>query len=344
VKHIYISNPNLQYWFEETGVDGNIVNDLDVWLSLPSNECVALWETQDFGNDTESELEKIVSHASKALVFLPEFIDDHWCKKFDRPNVVFYIAGILNWTPGHSQVKFHYYFFWSTTDFYHTQQNWLPKVSNVLPKDKFFDVLLGRRKVHRSMVYDSMDHSQNIVTYYPTNVDLDLRNYSSSQFIWPVDLPENEITFTGSEVVVDSTIVSLSQLVPIDVYNHSAYSLIAETQSENSFSFFTEKIIKPMMCRRLFVVAGGQYYLHNLRKLGFQTFHGIIDESYDSEPDISVRVKLMLEQVAYLQTQEQAKIYQLCQPIVEHNYDLTMKTAWVARMIADIKSTLDTAS
>ena len=43
----------------------------------------------------------------------------------------------------------------------------------------------------------------------------------------------------------------------------------------------TEKIFKPMMLEKPFVVNGTKGYLKELKRLGFKTFSDVIDESYD---------------------------------------------------------------
>jgi hypothetical protein len=300
---------------------------------------VALWETQIFDNDSYQTVSAICDHAKHVVLFFPEFIDDQWCHDFDLPNVTFFIAGVLNWQLKSAEVARHNYFFWSTTDFYHSDQRWLAQVSSVLPKTKTLDVLLGRQKSHRSRIHQNIDHSKNIVTYFPSDQDCDLRNLADSNFQWPKEIltaPVDEICWTGNEVLVDGTIVSLSQLIPINIYNQTAYTLVAETQYDDQFSFFTEKIIKPMMCKRIFLVCSGQYYLRNLRAWGFQTFEGVIDESYDLEPDCNKRVEMLLKQVNYLETANQQYIYDSASHIIEHNYQIIMNTPWLERMIQDL--------
>jgi hypothetical protein len=83
--------------------------------------------------------------------------------------------------------------------------------------------------------------------------------------------------------------MSLSQVIPLSIYNQTAYSVVAETNYDNNYIFNTEKIVKPILARRLFLVVSGQHYLRNLRSLGFKTFDGIIDETYDTIADFEQR-------------------------------------------------------
>ena len=100
----------------------------------------------------------------------------------------------------------------------------------------------------------------------------------------------------------------MSRVIPISVFNQTAYSIVAETDFDNTLSMFTEKIAKPMIARRLFVVFSGYQYLHNLRKQGYRTFDGIIDEGYDQIRDDQTRLNAAFEQVLWLCEQDQQQI------------------------------------
>ena len=94
-----------------------------------------------------------------------------------------------------------------------------------------------------------------------------------------------------------------------------------------------------MIARRLFIAFTGYKFLHNLRALGFQTFDGIIDESYDLEIDDNKRYTMAFEQVKYLCTQEQDVVYRKIKSIVDHNYNLLMTrdwTQWPAKQIEQV--------
>ena len=272
-------------------------------------------------------------------------MDHVWCQEFDLPNVVFFIGGKLNYRLHYAEVKLCPYFFWSTTDFYRTNTDILPQLTSV-PKLQHFDVLLGRQKSHRSLVHQQIDHSTNVVTYFPSEQNNDIRDYTDSQFIWPstvLNRPSNTINWTVQEVTVNGTIVSLSQIVPVGVYNQTNYSLVSETQANNEYSFFTEKIVKPIIARRLFVVVSGQYYLQNLRSLGFKTFGAVIDESYDNEPNMELRIKQVIEQVKYLSQQDPVKIYADIDSVLTHNYKLMMEQDWQKEMCKTIAICLNIA-
>jgi hypothetical protein len=93
------------------------------------------------------------------------------------------------------------------------------------------------------------------------------------------------------------------------------------------------------MARRLFVVFSGWKFLHNLRQLGFRTFDGIIDESYDLIEDTNERFSQAFDQVKFLCSQPQEEILKLIEPILEHNYNiirLTNFTLQATQKVIDI--------
>jgi len=130
--------------------------------------------------------------------------------------------------------------------------------------------------------------------------------------------------------------IGISCVVPLTVYNQTNYSIVAETNFDNHYNFYTEKIVKPIMCRRLFIAVSGQHYLKNLRSFGFRTFDGIIDESYDSEPDNHVRWTKAMEQVNWLSQQDPAVIFAQAAEIVEHNHCVMFERDWYAEFSASL--------
>jgi hypothetical protein len=116
--------------------------------------------------------------------------------------------------------------------------------------------------------------------------------------------------------------------------------LVCESQFENRWSFFTEKIIKPMLAQRVFVVCSGRYFLRNLREWGFKTFDGIVDESYDKEYELGRRVDMIASSMQKLAQQNQHEVYKQARTILEHNYNVLMSTPWLQLMANDVGATI----
>jgi hypothetical protein len=63
----------------------------------------------------------------------------------------------------------------------------------------------------------------------------------------------------------------------IDTY----FSLVSETVFDYPYSLRSEKIYKPMAMGHPFVVVANRGFYRDLRNTGFQTYHNLIDESFD---------------------------------------------------------------
>jgi len=80
----------------------------------------------------------------------------------------------------------------------------------------------------------------------------------------------------------------------------SYVSVVTETWGDNTTAFFTEKIYKSITAEHPFIVLAGQHYLRHLRTLGFKTYDGLIDESYDLEPHEGTRARMIVAELKKL--------------------------------------------
>jgi ElaB/YqjD/DUF883 family membrane-anchored ribosome-binding protein len=90
----------------------------------------------------------------------------------------------------------------------------------------------------------------------------------------------------------------------------------------------TEKTAKVALGRRVFVAFAGCGFLQLMRDAGFQTFDGIIDESYDRIENDQDRWQAAFDQVLKLCEVDQTDVLSQARPILEHNYDLIMQHPW----------------
>ena len=163
---------------------------------------------------------------------------------------------------------------------YHQLQHKLQQINYRSVRPLCFDALLGLERRHRDFVYDAIEQNQlqhKILTTYHRQPGDPL---FKTKFLHEPDIEnfDDSIGISASQVGYHGQMLALSVIVPIQIYNQTAYSIVAETHADNEYSFFTEKIFKPILAHRLFVVFSGWKYLENLRKLGFQTFDNVIDE------------------------------------------------------------------
>jgi hypothetical protein len=87
-------------------------------------------------------------------------------------------------------------------------------------------------------------------------------------------------------------------IVNPDAYIDTYFSVVTETIYDYPHTFRTEKIWKPMIMEHPFVVAANAGYYRDLHRAGFQTFHKLIDESFDSIADPQQRLDRIVDTVA----------------------------------------------
>ena len=93
---------------------------------------------------------------------------------------------------------------------------------------------------------------------------------------------------------------------PMPQYSESWFSVVTETEMRGRVSRITEKAFKPLVNFHPVVMFGNPGALAMIRELGFATFDGLIDESYDQEADPRRRFDLAYQQVQRLARMDQA--------------------------------------
>jgi len=282
----------------------------------------------------EDKIIQLSEHSNLVFSYESELHNFHWqiWSACHRDNVYWCLPGFVN---DRDDINSHIIcwgdWFKTTTAIYQALPDKLSELKPYETKPWYFDALLGVRKPHRDFVYDAVNATglnDKIIMSYGGSWD-DTRFYAQDYFIWEQGtVPVGPTLGTADWADYYGHRCHLSQIIPIKVYNDSAYSIVAETDHDNTLSCFTEKSAKPMLARRLFVAFTGYKYLSNLQKLGFKTFNGIIDESYDQISDDHNRYTQAFEQVKYLCTQDQTQIYDQARPILEHNFELIMSRDW----------------
>lgn len=102
------------------------------------------------------------------------------------------------------------------------------------------------------------------------------------------------------------------------------WHIVGETVYYDEKLHLTEKIFKPIVAKRPFILAGAPGNLAYLRSYGFQTFDRWIDESYDSEPDPVRRMDMIVAEVSrlcHLTPTELDAMYTEMTEILEYNFN-----------------------
>lgn len=120
-------------------------------------------------------------------------------------------------------------------------------------------------------------------------------------------------------------------------YSNTFLELISETFSENGIGksvldtnaiFATEKIFKPLLAGRPFIINANPGFLENIHSLGFRTFSRWWDESYDSISDIDDRHDIILKNLNFINSCSNIDLLNLYNdmlPTLKHNAELANK-------------------
>ena len=330
---IYVNSPVAEWHVRTSGVQIDIK-----WTSDPNEDFkVAVlhipypWDRGP-GLVFEDTVNQIIDRCNHIAILCSELheITVDFMLRYSDPKIRYFLCGLaigVNSTP---------WMDWFTTSsfFYKNNPAVLSALNPYQHKSKVFDILLGQPKPHRDTVYRYINDNglqDRVIMTYLHGFSQAIPNGDTDEFIWEEDnleLIEKDIKWTVTPVKYHGQDMSLSQVVPIKIYNQTAYTVVCETNYSNHYSFYTEKIVKPIVAERLFIVLSGQHYLRNLRSFGFKTFDGIIDETYDTVADNKQRFKLACEQISYLMAQPQEEILAKIRPIAEHNKQVMLTTEW----------------
>jgi hypothetical protein len=302
-----------------------------------------------FDKKIEQEIDNIYDSVDTIAIIGTELHPDtvDFMRRYDRSKMRWFICGQLN--PPLNQGRTYQFLDWfiTTVHFYkNVRPSTLYSLNPHDPKPYVFDALLGRKKLHRDRCYNFIQkenlESQGVITYMNTH-DATFNSKSSDSWVWEDQglTGQERVQWTVDLIDYYGYKMSLSQVIPLNVYNQTAYSLVCETNCDNDYVFFTEKTVKPILARRLFVLVANRYSLAMLRELGFQTFSNIIDESYDEMASIYNRQKAALAQLKWLCEQDQTKILNQCRDIVEHNFNLMYSRDWYQDFADPFKRTID---
>lgn len=106
------------------------------------------------------------------------------------------------------------------------------------------------------------------------------------------------------------------------LWQRSFLAVVNETVFYADKLHLTEKVFKPIVSSRPFVLAAAPGNLQYLRSYGFKTFSRWIDESYDLETDNDLRLDMIANEVAKLCDRPFGQILQMHQemrPILHYN-------------------------
>jgi hypothetical protein len=231
----------------------------------------------------------------------------------------------------------HYYFFhgWASLDWYrgYDKTFLIPRAKDRNPTRTFMSPnrIVGGKRDHRMLfLYNVIKHElQNnhisaprICPVENTDITSIAQKYTNvyQDIVQVFEQAELPILFTGEPT-------QLMTSCWLGNFNEAADSLIyvpTETVYFGRRLHITEKTFKAIALEMPFVLVAAAGSLQYLKEYGFQTFAGIIDESYDQETNDILRIERvvqLLKDINDLGARERQQIHRACLPAVEHNYN-----------------------
>lgn len=109
-----------------------------------------------------------------------------------------------------------------------------------------------------------------------------------------------------------------------ELWKSGLWHIVTETVFYHDKLHLTEKIFKPIVAQRPFMLAAAPGNLAYLKSYGFQTFDRWIDESYDNILDPDQRLQAIVDQtnrLCAMSNTELRQMHQEMQPVLQHNFD-----------------------
>ena len=192
--------------------------------------------------------------------------------------------------------------FWSYMYYKHCNNKF-----NFVHKDKKYDFLYLNKqpREHRVKLYDRLLNegilSNSLYTNWPNR-----KLPPEYELPWAQDYPE----------------YGRDQDLYEKPYNDSAYSIVSETNDNDTDVFMTEKIWKPIIAQQVFIVHGNHLYLQKLREMGFKTFNTYFNESYDLENDRNKKIDAIVSLCKDQRHREWNDLYHKTIALRQHNHDM----------------------
>jgi hypothetical protein len=109
-----------------------------------------------------------------------------------------------------------------------------------------------------------------------------------------------------------------------ELWKSGLWHIVTETVFYYDKLHLTEKIFKPIVSQRPFLLAAAPGNLAYLKRYGFKTFDRWIDESYDNINDHDQRLQAIVDQVEKICSLSNNQLYDMHRemlPVLEHNFN-----------------------
>ena len=135
----------------------------------------------------------------------------------------------------------------------------------------------------------------------------------------------------------------LSQIIPQRVYDATYVTLVAESETQYDGYYMSEKISKPLIAEKPFLIFAAPGYLQALHSVGFKTFGNWWSEEYDTIEDPNKRVQAIIESLESfnnLPTETKINYIEEMKTVTKHNREVCQSSKFINDVINEIKKKL----
>ena len=159
--------------------------------------------------------------------------------------------------------------------------------------------------LHCKMSFNAYDNDTHYSQHQFVNSALQITNFNLEDFF-----PANTHTATASADYVSED------------YQSTGIEVVLETIFDDTRWHLTEKILRPIACAQPFILCSTPGSLRYIREYGFETFDGLIDESYDAVVDNKQRLHCIINEmkrIANLPNADRQQLYYKLTQISQRN-------------------------
>ncbi len=129
-------------------------------------------------------------------------------------------------------------------------------------------------------------------------------------------------------------------------YATIAIEVVLETLFDDHRHHLTEKTLRSIACGRPFILVATQGSLHYLKQYGFETFDGLIDETYDTVINPLLRLKAIVQEIkriSQLSHNEKQLLWNKLYTIAARNKRLFFSKEWHNSVVKEFKDNFNLA-
>lgn len=132
----------------------------------------------------------------------------------------------------------------------------------------------------------------------------------------------------------------------VEDYNCSAIDVVLETLFDDNRIQLTEKVLRPIACGKPFILVSTPGSLDYLRSYGFKTFDPLIDESYDTIQDPTLRLQAVIasmKKISSLSANEKKCLWTKLDEISQFNREHFFSKQFVNTVINEYQQNINQA-